>query len=197
MKVLSCNYSQNGLRQIVLSVTTMHVVNTRSNRNNIKKIHIPFSKNWKLLNGNGYSIHYPYNWCVDNSLSMGLSFVIYSQPPSNSNRFRENVNLMIQNLAGQNMNMDKFVQKSQDQIKTMLQNENIIESERIRVNGKEYHKIHYKGNSRGFDLEFLQYYRIQNDKAYILTLTCETNQFGKLVKTAERMMASFTVQELQ
>lgn len=196
MKVLSCNYSQNGLRQIVLSVTTMHVVNTKNGAINKKRLHIPFSKNWKLLNGNGYSIHYPNGWCVDNSLSMGLSFVIYSQPPATNNRFRENVNLMVQNLAGQNMNMDSFVQKSQEQIKTMLKNESILESERIRVNGKEYHKIHYKGNSRGYDLEFLQYYRIQNNKAYILTLTCEATEFRKFVKTAERMMASFTVHEL-
>lgn len=196
MKILNCNYTEGGLKQIVLSVITMHVVNTTGGAKPYKKLPIPLSKNWRQLTGNGYSIQYPQNWCVDNSLRMGLSFVIYSQPPAENKNFRENVNLTIQNLAGQNMNMDKFVKKSQEQIKTMLKNESILESERIYINGIEYHKIRYKGNCRGYNLEFLQYYRLQNEKAYILTLTCEASQFGKYVKIAEKMMASFKLQEL-
>ncbi|HEX3009171.1 MAG TPA: PsbP-related protein [Bacteroidales bacterium] len=196
MKIISCNYTQSGLRQIVLSITTMHVLNTKGGNKALKKLPIPLSKNWKLLTGNGYSIQYPQNWCVDRNMNMGLSFLIYTQSPVDNKNFRENVNLSIQSLAGQNMNMDKYVQKSQDQIKSMFKNENIISSERLRINGVEYHRIRYKGVCRGYDLEFLQYYRIKGDKAYVLTLTCETIHFQKFIKTVEKMMSSFKLQEV-
>lgn len=194
MKILNCSFTPNGRKQVILSVTTMHVIHTNVKGNSFKKLPYSFSQSWKQLKGNGYSIQYPKHWCLDNSAKNGLSFVLFSQPPVEK-RFRENVNLLIQDLTGQEINLDKFVKKSEEQIIHMLNGSKILESERVFIYGIEYHKVRYTGKSRGYDLEFLQYYRLWGNKAYILTLACEISQFKKYHTTAKKIMESFRLAE--
>src|SRR5688500_7329913 len=90
---------------------------------------------WKSIEENGYSIQYPDSWDVDKSGAMGMSFMILSKQTTPQDQFRENVNLIIQDLTGQNINLEKFVELSQDQIKVMFVNLNILENKRMNSGG--------------------------------------------------------------
>ena len=146
---------------------------------------------WKVLIETNYSILYPDNWDINKSGQMGSSFVIFSRLTSPQDKFRENVNLIIQSLQGQKINLDKYVEISEGQIKTMIKNGNLIESKRLNLNGHEFQKVIYTGDQGIFKLKFEQYYWVTNGQAYILTLTCEKNQFDTYKLTGEKILNSF------
>ena len=160
-----------------------------STKDNSSKI----QNKWKLLDEDSYSIEYPDDWVEDKSGDSGTSFVLFSPLSSNQDKVRENINLMIQDLKGQNINLDKYVAITEKQIKTLMTNGNILESTRINSNGISSHKFIYRGKMGDFDFKFLQYVWILGEKAFLLTLTCEANEFDKYRETGEKIINSFKI----
>ena len=147
---------------------------------------------WKTLDQSKFSIQYPSTWELNQSGQMGTSFIIFSPLENDEDKFKENVNLLMQDLTGQNIDLDKYVEISEGQIKTMLTNSTLIESKRVKKESEEFHKIIYSGDQGIFHLKFEQYYWVIDDKALVLTFTCETDQFFKFVNTGEKILNSFT-----
>jgi len=150
---------------------------------------------WKSLTENNYSIKYPDNWELNKSGQMGTSFILFSQLSSEQDQFKENVNLLIQDLTGHNIDIDKYVEISEGQIKTMITDGVIIESKRITGNTLDYQKVIYTGKQGIFNLKFEQYYWVENDRAFVLTLTCEESQFDAFKTIGEKILNSFELKE--
>lgn len=150
-------------------------------------------KEWKTLTKDSFSIQYPDNWNLDETGQMGSTFILFSPLAAPSDPFRENVNLLIQDLTGYNLDLDRYVELSENQIKTMINDGRLIESTRINDKTLEYHKIIYQGNLNNRDLKFEQYYWVQEKKAYVLTLTCEKSEFDNYKLTGEKILNSFTL----
>jgi len=146
---------------------------------------------WKVLDQKEYTIQYPDNWELNTSGQMGTTFMLLSTKSSEQDQFRENVNLIIQDVSGQNINLDKYVEISEGQIKTMITDGNIIESKRLNFNRFNFHKEIYTGKQGIFNLKIEQYYWVERQKAYILTLTCEVNEFDKYKEPGEKILNSF------
>ena len=72
---------------------------------------------WKSLNEKNYSIQYPVNWELNKSGQMNTSFILFSELTSEKDQFKENVNLIIQDLTGYNIDFEQYVQISENQIK--------------------------------------------------------------------------------
>lgn len=151
------------------------------------------SNKWNSLNDKDYSIQYLEKWKLNKSGQMGTSFILFSQLTSDNDQFKENVNLIIQDLSEHNIDLNKYVEISEGQIKKMITDGNIISSNRIKKNETEFHKVIYTGKQGVFDLKFEQYYWVQNGKAYVLTLTCEVNEFNDFKDIGERMLDSFKI----
>ena len=146
---------------------------------------------WKSIDENGFSIQYPENWDMNKTEQMGVCLAFLSKQTSPQDKFRENVNVLIQDLSGKNIDLDKYVVISEEQIKTMITNATLLESKRLSKNGSEFQKVIYTGDEGIFKLKFEQYYLIKDDKAYIITLTCEIDQFDAYKKTGEKILNSF------
>lgn len=146
---------------------------------------------WKTLNNSEFSINYPKNWELNSSGQMGTRFIIFSQLTDKNDQFKENVNLIIQDLTGYDFDLNKYVELSENQIKTMITESNILINERLTKNKKEYQKVIYTGKQGIYDLKFIQYYWLENNKAYVLTFTAEVNEFTKFKKTSENILNSF------
>ena len=54
-----------------------------------------------------YNIQYPKTWKLDTSKSMGVDLFIFSPLENETDKFRENVNILIQDLRGQNIDLEK------------------------------------------------------------------------------------------
>jgi hypothetical protein len=150
---------------------------------------------WKTLDTTNYSIQYPANWLMNSKGIMGTSFVLYAMADTTDKDFKENINLLIQDLAGMNMDLDDFTKLSTDGIKKYITNSNLVESKKITGGANEYGRVIYTGDQGTMHLEFEQYYWIVNDKAYILTLTTGQNQFELLRKEGEAILNTFIIKK--
>ena len=148
---------------------------------------------WKSLSDDKYEIKYPSTWDVDKSGQMGTSFFLFSPLTDKSDNFKENVNLLIQDLAGHNMTLDQFIELSEGQIKTMLTEGELLLSERKKDKKPEYQKLIFIGKQGIFDLKFEQFYWLINDKAYVLTLTCKKDEFDKYQEIGEKILNSLEI----
>ena len=146
---------------------------------------------WKTINDNTYSIQYPDNWELNTEKSMGTSFILFTEQTSSEDKFRENINLIIQNLEGYNLNLDDYVAISEEQISKMVTNGIIIDSKRLNTNNTEFQKVIFTGKQGIFQLKFVQYYFVKDEKAYVLTFTCEEIQYEKYSLISDQILESF------
>jgi len=146
---------------------------------------------WKMLNEKEYSIQYPDSFELDKSGQFRTNLLLFSRCTSQNDLFRENINLVIQDLPGKHINLDKLVETSEDQLNKAVPDGALIESSRQETDGLEYQKIIYKGKQGQFNLKWQQFGFVKNEKAYILTLTCEENQYDKYVKVGNKIMHTF------
>jgi hypothetical protein len=147
---------------------------------------------WETLETTDYSIHYPADWEVDKSGQMGTTFIIFSPLESDTDKFKENVNLLEQNLAGKNIDLDQYTKITEEQVKTLLNNSTLLESKRVKKGNKEYQHFIYNADQGILHIRFEQYCWLLNDTAYILTFTCEQSKIEDYKATAEKILNSFT-----
>lgn len=162
------------------------VTETGAADNNLKT-----TGDWKILELPNFSIEYPSGWDLDQSGQMGTSFILFSPLESEKDAFRENVNLLIQDLTGYNIDLNSYTEISEQQIKTMVTNSTLFESKRVNNGNQEYHKIIYAGDQGIFRLKFEQYYWVISDKAYVLTLTCQEHKYEDFKAIGEKIINSF------
>lgn len=149
------------------------------------------STDWKSLNESNFLIKYPKDWDLSKSEQMGMSFMLFSRLTNQQDVFRENVNLIIQDLKGLEIDLDAFTDISVKQIRTLMTNGTIIDNQRLNSNGREFQRIIYTGDQGSYNLKFEQFYWIKNEKAYVLTLTCEKEQFEAYKYIGEKILNSF------
>lgn len=148
---------------------------------------------WSIIDKTDYTIQYPDSFDLNTSGQMGTKFILLSKRTSEQDVFMENINMLVQDLTGRDIDLDKFVEITEDQVRTMLTNGDIIESERIITDGSEFHKVIYTGFNGQYDLKFEQYFFVVKDKVYILTLTCEIDQFSNYKEVGEKILNSFRI----
>lgn len=150
---------------------------------------------WKVFDSENFVISHPNNWDVDQSGQMGTSFMLFSPLTSKEDRFKENVNLIVQDLTGFNLDLDQFIQMSEEQIKTMLVDGKIITSKRLEEEGQDIHMLTFSGTQGVFDLEFDQLCFIKKEKAYIVTFTYEASEKEKYRELGTDILKSFRVKK--
>ncbi|KAB8152130.1 hypothetical protein EZY14_015470 [Kordia sp. TARA_039_SRF] len=150
-------------------------------------------KSWKTKKLDNFSIQYPSEWKSETSNNVGVDLILYAPATSADDTFSENINVVVQDLKGYNLNLDSYTKLSEQQIKSMLKGGKITQSERI-TNGKiPYHRLVYVGKQSGFNLQFEQRYYVINETAYVLTLTCTVDNFDDYITTARKIFDTFQV----
>lgn len=157
----------------------------------MKKEKMEIPNNWVLVDDPSYSLYYPDSFDLDKTGRMGLDVILLSRPTSKNDLFRDNINLMIQNLENTGIDLKQYVEISENQIKTVISEAHILESKRLTNNNKTFHRIVYTGKQEPYSLKWLQYYWVEKNKAYVLTLTCEVDQYDHYVKVGEKIINTF------
>jgi hypothetical protein len=145
---------------------------------------------WKTLLAEGHSIQHPAAWTEDVSGNIGSTFFLYSPLTDEEDTFSENINLMVQPLQGLGMTLEKFVQTTEDQVGVFMTESKIIHKDYSKKSKKECCVLEYAGLMNGFELHFLQYLWVIDEKAYILTFTAEGKNFEKYRLTATEILDS-------
>lgn len=151
---------------------------------------------WKTIDDTKFEIQFPADWDLDQSGSTtpgGPAFVLFVKK-NDEQVFRGNINLLIQNLQGLNIDLNGFVNLSEQQISTMLPNSKIIESKRVQL-PDAHHVIVFEGDQSNFRLKWKQYYWVLADKAYVLTLTTKSDAYESIIPTADKILNSFKIKK--
>jgi hypothetical protein len=164
-----------------------------SGQTSINPVHENTMSEWKTLVQSNFSIEYPSTWELNKGGQMGTCFILFSPLDSEKDTFKENVNLMVQDLGKENIGLNRYTEISEGQIKTLLTNSDLIESKRIKKSNAEFHKLIYTGDQGVFHLKFEQYYWVIDAKAYVLTFTSEEEKFATYSETGEKILNSFSI----
>jgi hypothetical protein len=147
--------------------------------------------NWTQYDDSKFEMIYPSDWSKNTSGEMGMTFVFLSPLASKEDAFRENVNLVVQDLSGMDIDLQAFVEISENQVKTLITNGEILTSERQSSANGECHKLIYTGTHGVYDLRFEQNFWVIGDTAYILTFTCEEDQYDAYKLLSKQILNSF------
>ena len=167
-----------------------------------QELHRIDGDNWKILSKENYTIKHPPSWEVNTSGEDRTSFILFSPLVSKSEKFRTNINLIIQDLGGFDIdsrtiiNLKEYTERSIVEIKNKNTSSGgkIISSDLINVNGISHQKVIYTGVSKeGLRLQYEQYYWVEKNKAYVLTLTCQEYKFIDYQAIGEKIFDSFII----
>ncbi len=144
--------------------------------------------------GNGFLTHedpdykvritYPSSWSLGSDDQ--AIFVIKSPSEGSGDAFSENVNLVMNDLSGQDVNLETYTDLS---IKNLESAGYAIEkSDKAMLAGIPAERIVF---TDGKGMKFMQVFTIKDGISYVLTFTSETGKFEANLLPAERMIASF------
>jgi hypothetical protein len=150
----------------------------------------------KTYSRDNISLTYPSHWELNESGAMGTKLILFSPLESAEDNFRENVNLIIQDLSGYNLNLAAYTKISVDQIPTVVTNYKLIESKTISINNEPVHKLVYDGDQGIYHLRFEQYFCIKDNHAYVLTFTTKQDTYSSFKETGEKILNSMMVGDL-
>lgn len=148
---------------------------------------------WLVYEDDSFLIRYPNGFEVGKSSVPNVSFILLSRSTSSKDQFRENVNLMVQDMRGMEMDLNQFTQISENQVTNLLSKGKVLESKRVTTDSSEFHRLVYVGEQGDLRLIFVQHYWIIAGKAYILTFTGEATEFKKYDAVSQVMMHSFRI----
>lgn len=136
---------------------------------------------------------YPSNWELNESGMMGTTMLLFSELTSEEDKFKDNVNLMVQDVSAYKVDLDAFVEISEKQFENVITDYKPILSERVEGKKDAYHRFLYNGTQGIFQLTIEQYCWVVEGKAYILTFTTEEDQYEVFKETGHAIMNSFSI----
>jgi hypothetical protein len=168
---------------------------------------IAIASNWKKIDRVDYSIRYPANWDLQQKedrtpgAPLLYPFTVLSPLESPTDKFRENINLVVEQLKGRtidgvdgkNINLEKYAELSTNQLKLGMRNFQSIETKKIDNSRHKYYQTIFTWDSDPFKLKVEQYYWVANGKAYVLTFTSERDKFAKFRGTGEKILNTFAI----
>jgi hypothetical protein len=139
-----------------------------------------------------FEIQYPKTWRLDTSRIMGTEFFVLSALENETDKFSENVNGIIQDLSGQNIDLEKYKQITDKQLTDMVTDCKVFESSIIKTDNKEYFKVIYAMTQGKFRLKITSLCFIKNNKAYLTTFSSEFDKYDAYKKVGEEILNSFS-----
>ena len=140
----------------------------------------------------GVEMKYPYGWDV-NEEAEGIVVAFVSPTESADDRFRESVNLVMNDLSGQDMDLETYSSLAVQHIADTLQNMELEESASTTLDGNPAMGVIYTADGTYGRLRFLQVWTIKDDISYILTYTSESEKSALYSSTVGDMMDSFRI----
>jgi len=143
-----------------------------------------------------FSVQYPLNWAV-NDKEEGIAVMFISPQEGEMDVFRENVNIVVQDLAQVSqdpLDLDKYSRVAVNQMKIVFgDGMEILESESQFFAGLPGYRFVYLGHGGPFDVQYMHLWTIKDNKAYQFTYTASSTGFETKMGIVKRMAKSFRI----
>ncbi|MFP4845275.1 hypothetical protein [Winogradskyella sp. PE311] len=151
-------------------------------------------ENWETLEKENYAISYPTDWISSEKKPQpSMQFLLLSDEKSqNEDKFRENINLTLENLNGQTLSLDEYSKISIDQITAQIPSAKVISVDTIKLNGWEAKAAIWSADfGNGMILKFKQVFLLYSGTAYVLTFSSTTAEFDTYIQVGDQILNSF------
>jgi len=141
----------------------------------------------------GISIKYPRSWSrIENMGGVAVQFM--SPKDSDMDVFKENVNIVVQDISANPMGLQEYTDLAIKQMEVVFKDKiEVIESISYRLAGHEAHKFLYIGKGPRHNFKMMHVWTVVDDKAYQFTFTAIDAQFDSYYGQAENMLKSFRI----
>jgi serine/threonine-protein kinase len=144
-------------------------------------------------NTHGFRLSYPDKWAVTEGV-MGTVAAFMSPLENSDDKFRENVNVLVQALSEYpGMTLEKYEALSIDDMPKFVTDFKLIDRKDAVISGLPAKTITFTGRQGVFQIKFLQAYIIQNERAFVLTYTAEEAQYKKYLAPAQGIIFSIQI----
>ena len=144
----------------------------------------------------GYTIEYPRNWEATDKANY-VSAIFLSPLENDLDVFRENVNIVIQDLSATPLegNLAKYTDVAIGQMEnTFKQSLMVVESKPTTLSGLPAHQFVYIGkNPDAPDIKNMHVWTVDGNKAYQITYTAMRDTFDKYLPQVKIMIRSFKI----
>ncbi len=140
-----------------------------------------------------FTVVFPSDWELDTSHQMNTSFFLFSPLSGKNDKFRENINLMIQDLSQHQADLDQYVKLTESQIRMYIEQGLLLTSERKTSGGRAFQHMTYIGKQSGSSLMFEQYIWVLGKEAFVLTFTCRAETYDQYKTVGQKILNSFRI----
>lgn len=135
----------------------------------------------------GVKIKYPSNWQQTETEDVIVSFL--SPKADASADIQENLGLIMNDLAGQGLTLQKYNEIAIEQLKQTFPDIKIIESGSTVLSNNPAHKVVFTASN----LKFMQVWTIKYDLAYIWSFVATESSYADYLGTIQTMLDSFEI----
>ena len=173
-----------GVAALLGIVLILGVVLTMSREHRFKKYH---------NTAGGFSISYPATW--DFQENKGGAAVIFFSPEENDlDFFKENVNVVVQDISGNPMTLKAYSELAIKQMQLMFKDNFVaIESAPTFVDGQAAYKLIFIGKGPDTELKYMSVWLIKDLTAYQITYTALFFQYDRYIGKMKSMVNSFHI----
>ena len=143
----------------------------------------------------GVRMGYAADWQQKEQEGTIVSFL--SPKSSSSDPFQENINLVMNDLSGQQISLDDYTTASLETLRGVFPDMAVGESGSTTLDGNPAHKIVYTAKAGGANLKVMQAWTIKDDISYVLTYTAEEAAFPDYVGVMQKTMDTFEILGIQ
>lgn len=147
------------------------------------------SKPSSTFKGKGYSITFPNHWAVEPGY-MGLDVIAQAPPLNKLSNSQANISVISAPLPP-GTTIDYYLEKNLENLKTGLQDFNLIETGKAIVGGVSGKRIIYNHSVKEMKLYVMQYFIITNDNGYVITCTAIAEDYQHYLNSFERSVQTF------
>lgn len=149
---------------------------------------------WKTYQKDNYSINYPSDWEYSDKKPQPLvAFMLFSPEASQTkDKFRENINLTIEELSSGDYTLDEYTEIVFEQVKKQIPSAKLLSALPANIGKEDAVNIVWTADfGNGMVLKFNQLFAIKDRIAYVLTFTSTEAEFDEYIKDAAKILNSF------
>ena len=143
----------------------------------------------------GFSLKYPTSWTATPHIN-GTNVAFYSPLENALDVFKENVNIVVQDMSAQRTipDLNQYTSIAINQMKVVFKkNFVLIESKPVFLSGMPAHQIIFIGKGPEMDLKFKIIWTLKAKRAYQFTYGAVASQYDKYIGKVDAMIRTFRV----
>ena len=142
---------------------------------------------WVEYDHKEYSVFAPQDWVMDVTGRMNTTFILFSPRDSKNDMFRENVNLVKEDISKMDMTLFDYVKNSEGVLEKYMSD---LRDLNIEQKGERYW-LTYTATQERMDLYFVQMIELNEGVIYILTYTSNDQSISVHADNGKKIIERF------